>query len=154
MRYPSLFLSAFSFAATVWAQPPVDGGHAGDPLSNLRPGHPRLLMNDAELAAALVAAKTDPLRAALHARIVAAAELDLSAPPLVHRLIGPRLLDQSMKAIDQILCCAMAYRLTGDARFAEGARRDMLTVAAFDDWNPSHFLDVAEMSFAVGIGYG
>jgi hypothetical protein len=29
----------------------------------------------------------------------------------------------------------------------------MLAVAAFADWNPSHFLDVAEMSHALAIGY-
>jgi hypothetical protein len=29
----------------------------------------------------------------------------------------------------------------------------MLTVCAFADWNPSHFLDTAEMSHAVGLGY-
>src|SRR5574337_466015 len=28
-----------------------------------------------------------------------------------------------------------------------------LAVSAFPDWNPSHFLDVAEMSHAVAIGY-
>lgn len=29
----------------------------------------------------------------------------------------------------------------------------MLTAARFKDWNPSHFLDVAEMTFALAIGY-
>ena len=29
----------------------------------------------------------------------------------------------------------------------------MLAVAAFSDWNPSHFLDVAEMTFAMAVGY-
>jgi hypothetical protein len=29
----------------------------------------------------------------------------------------------------------------------------MLAVSAFTDWNPSHFLDVAEMTMAVAIGY-
>lgn len=29
----------------------------------------------------------------------------------------------------------------------------MLAAAAFADWNPSHFLDVAEMTAALGIGY-
>ena len=29
----------------------------------------------------------------------------------------------------------------------------MLAVAGFTDWNPSHFLDVAEMTFALAIGY-
>jgi hypothetical protein len=28
-----------------------------------------------------------------------------------------------------------------------------MTVAAFKDWDPRHFLSVGEMSFAVGIGY-
>src|SRR5271169_2450415 len=113
-----------------------------DPIARLRAGHPRLLFTDADLAAAREAAKADPLRRALHERIVAAATADLAARPLAHVLRGPRLLDQSRAAIRQIVTCAMAYRLTGDDRFAQRARRDLMTVAAFPDWNPSHFLDV------------
>ena len=52
-----------------------------------------------------------------------------------------------------MLTCATAYRLTGDARFAARAKLEMLTVAAFADWNPSHFLDIAEMSTALAFGY-
>jgi len=124
-----------------------------DPLTHLRTGHPRLLFTDSQLAEAKEAARSDPLRAATHARIVASAEGFLKAPPLVHKLIGPRLLDQSRAAIQRIVTSAMAFRLTGDVRFAERARYDLRTVAAFPDWNPSHFLDVAELSFAFGIGY-
>jgi hypothetical protein len=29
----------------------------------------------------------------------------------------------------------------------------LLTISAFSDWNPTHFLDVAEMTMAVAIGY-
>ena len=124
-----------------------------DPLATLRPGHPRLLFNDAQLAAALAAARTDPLRAAVHARTVALATTQLTAKPVERILIGPRLLDKSRTAIARVLTCAMAYRLTGDTRFAARAKLEMLTVAAFADWNPSHFLDVAEMSTAVALGY-
>jgi hypothetical protein len=124
-----------------------------DPLAHFRHEHPRLLLTDDQLAADIAAAATDPFRAQLHARIIAHAEELLSAPPIIHQLIGPRLLEQSRTAVEHIATCAMAYRLTGDMRFADRAKRDMLTVAAFPDWNPSHFLDVAEMSFAVGIGY-
>jgi hypothetical protein len=128
-------------------------GIAADPIGRLRAGHPRLLVTDGELALALDAAKADPLRAALHARIVDAATADLAAPPLIRKLKGPRLLDTSRAAIRRILTCAMAYRITGDGRFLAKARGDLLAVADFADWNPSHFLDVAEMSFAVAIGY-
>src|SRR2546430_9252814 len=44
-----------------------------DVLAHLRAGHPRLLLTDEQLAAAVAAAKSDPLRAQLHARIVALA---------------------------------------------------------------------------------
>ena len=52
-----------------------------------------------------------------------------------------------------ILTCAMAYRLTGDERFLNRAKNDLLTVAAFPDWDPAHNLAVGETSFAVAIGY-
>ena len=47
----------------------------------------------------------------------------------------------------------MAYHLTGDVHHAERCRQEMLAAARFSDWNPSHFLDVAEMTFALAIGY-
>jgi hypothetical protein len=124
-----------------------------DPLIRLRPGHPRLLVTEAQLAAAKRTAATDPLQRALQARIIELAVSELTAKPLAHVLIGPRMLDQSRRAISQILTEAMAYRLTGDTRFSDRARKDLLTVATFADWHPEHYLDVAEMSFAVGIGY-
>src|SRR5665213_884380 len=153
MRTPSFVLRAGFIAAALGAQALADNAQPADPLANLRAGHPRLFMTDSELSAAVAAAKADPLRAALHARIIAAAEFDLSAPPLVYKIVGPRLLAQSMAAIQHVVTCGMTYRLTGDTRFAERARQDMLTAAAFQDWHPSHFLDVAEMALAVGIGY-
>jgi hypothetical protein len=126
---------------------------APDPLAQLRPGHPRLLFTDAQLAAAVAAAKTDPLRAQLHARLIAVAEAELTSAPVKHALVGPRLLDKSRTALGRVLTCSLAFRLTGDERFFRRARKELLTVAAFPDWNPSHFLDVAEMSLAVAIGY-
>lgn len=124
-----------------------------DVLAHLRPGHPRLLFTDDQLHAAIEAAKTDPFRAALHRRIVELATTELNTKPIEHVLIGPRLLDKSRTCIARVLTCSMAYRLTGDQRFADRAKRELMTAAAFADWNPSHFLDIAEMSFAFAIGY-
>ncbi len=99
------------------------------------------------------ASKRDPLRGELQARIIAVATAALKAPPLAHVLEGPRMLTQSRRAVDRILSLSMAYRMTGETRFLEKARSTLLTVSAFPDWNPSHFLDVAEMSLAVAVGY-
>lgn len=126
---------------------------AADPLATLRQGHPRLLFTNEQLAEAVARAKQDPLRAQLHERIVALAWAELNSQPIEHRLIGPRLLDQSRRAVGRVLTCALAYRLTGERVFAERATKEMLTAAAFKDWNPSHFLDVAEMTLAVAVGY-
>ncbi len=124
-----------------------------DPLATLRAGHPRLLLTDEQLAAAVTAAKSDPLRAQLHARIITLAEAELKSTPVKHVLVGPRLLDKSRTALGRVLICSLAYRLQADPRFLERAKKELFTVAAFPDWNPSHFLDVAEMSTAVAIGY-
>src|SRR6476646_8484236 len=43
--------------------------------------------------------------------------------------------------------------MDGDKQFAERARQEMLAAAGFDDWDPNHFLDVAEMTAALAIGY-
>lgn len=126
---------------------------APDVLATLRAGHPRLLLTDGQLAAAVAAAKTDPLRAALHTRIIDLATAELGSAPVQPVLIGPRLLDKSRTALSRVLTCSLAFRLTGDVRFADRAKQELFTVAAFPDWNPSHFLDVAEMSLAVAVGY-
>ncbi len=149
-RLTFLLLSVFLFLPFT---APAASTAAADPLTTLRPGHPRLLLTDAQLAAAVAAAPTDPLRAALHARIIALATAELTSTPVKHVLVGPRLLDKSRTALGRVLTTAMAFRLTGDVRFAERAKQELFTVAAFPDWNPSHFLDVAEMTLAVAIGY-
>jgi Heparinase II/III-like protein len=124
-----------------------------DLLANLRPGHPRLLATAADFAALSGRAGQDPLLAATLDRVRQQAELFLAVPVVEYKLVGPRLLDQSRAALNRILTCALAFRLTGDARFRDRAVKEMLTAAAFRDWNPSHFLDVAEMSTALALGY-
>jgi hypothetical protein len=141
-----LALSALLASATFGASSP------DIPLDHLRSGHPRLLVTNEALATALAAAKSDPLRAALHQRIVATAAAIIPMPPLRHN-DGAALPEQERVAVYQILTCAMAYRLTGEPRFAERAKFDLLTVAGFSDWDPQHDLAIGEMSFAVAIGY-
>jgi hypothetical protein len=146
-------MSRLAFSLLVFCVVILPLAAATDPLATLRPGHPRLLLTDEQLAQAKVAAQTDPLRAALHERIIALAEAQLKDKPIAHVLVGPRLLDKSRTAIARVVTGALAYRLTGDVRFAARAKLEMLTAAGFADWNPSHFLDVAEMSTALGLGY-
>jgi hypothetical protein len=126
---------------------------AADVLKALRPQHPRLYVLDEDLPAIERAAADNPLAHSWYERLQKEARKMLDEPPVEHRLIGPRLLDQSRAALRRISTLAALYRLDGDRRKAECARREMLTAAAFPDWNPSHFLDTAEMTNALAIGY-
>ncbi|HTB81960.1 MAG TPA: heparinase II/III family protein [Opitutaceae bacterium] len=117
------------------------------------PPHPRLLLTDKAIQNALDVAKTDPLRAQLNKRIIAIAIDLISEPTAQYRFIGPRMLSQSRRAIKTVLTCAAAYRLTGETAFSDRAIKEMLAAADFPDWNPDHFLDVAEMSMALALGY-
>ncbi|GHT26188.1 hypothetical protein FACS18942_03170 [Planctomycetales bacterium] len=66
---------------------------------------------------------------------------------------GKRLLNSSRRSLDRTSVLAFAYRITGKKEYADAAVAEMLAVCRFKDWNPSHYLDTAEMSAAVGIGY-
>ncbi len=73
--------------------------------------------------------------------------------PLERKLTGVRLLNVSREALRRIFYLSYGYRMTGDQRYSERAIKEMLNVCTFSDWHPDHFLDVAEMTMAVAIGY-
>jgi hypothetical protein len=97
--------------------------------------------------------QSEPLARAWYANLHQKAEQMLDEPTVTYALLGPRLLTQSRRCFDRIYTLGLLYRLDGDKRFAERAKRELFAAAAFKDWNPSHFLDVAEMTHAFGIGY-
>ncbi len=77
----------------------------------------------------------------------------LVVPPIVYEKIGKRLLDQSRRCLRRVTILSMAYRFTKDELYLSRAEKEMLAAAAFKDWNPSHFLDTAEMTMALATGY-
>ena len=128
-------------------------------LTTLRKEHPRLLFTMADQRRIEKLAKRNMLLAEMIAQLKRNAEWALKQP-ICHyefkaegedrRLI---LLRQSRECLVSVMTLSMAYRLTGENRFADRARKEMLAVSAFETWNPSHFLDVGEMCCAVAIGY-
>ncbi|MBR1868799.1 MAG: heparinase II/III family protein, partial [Bacteroidales bacterium] len=66
---------------------------------------------------------------------------------------GKRLLGQSRNALKRLFACAYAYRLTGKAKYLQKAQADLKTVCSFQDWHPSHYLDVGEMALGVAVAY-
>ena len=115
--------------------------------------HPRLLATHEQLAALSGTLDKDPLRKQLADSIIQQADALCGVEPVERKLIGRRLLSVSRRCVQRILILASAYHLTSDTRYADRCRKEMLAAARFSDWNPSHFLDVGEMTFALAIGY-
>jgi hypothetical protein len=124
-----------------------------DVLKTLDRNHPRLILKDAEVAGLKARLDKDALLKKSVDALVKNADAVCAKPMLKRELIGPRLLSVSRECVSRMYTLGLAWRLTGEAKYADAARANLLAVCAFDDWNPSHFLDVAEMTHAVGIGY-
>lgn len=124
-----------------------------DILSTLDKGHPRLMLKDKDLSDLKERYRTDEVLKKCVEDVLKRAEAVLGKRQLTHRKVGPRLLHVSRDCLNRIYALGLAYRWTGEERYAAKAAENLLTVCAFKDWNPSHFLDTAEMSHAVGLGY-
>ena len=75
----------------------------------------------------------------------------LPLDPLERQMTGRRLLGVSREAVGRLSTLALAYRFQRDPRHLQKLEEELQAVCSFADWNPSHFLDVAEMATAVAL---
>ncbi|HVV05481.1 MAG TPA: right-handed parallel beta-helix repeat-containing protein [Puia sp.] len=129
----------------------------GDPIDHLGslapPGHPRILLLQGEENAVKKTIGGDKIWMKMQQAIVAESDRMIALPPVERIKIGRRLLDKSREALRRLFFLSYAYRTTRDRKYLQRAEKEMKAIAAFSDWNPSHFLDVAEMTMAMSIGY-
>ncbi|MCW1920948.1 heparinase II/III-family protein [Luteolibacter arcticus] len=116
--------------------------------------HPRLWFREDAEGAVKQRIANDPLARDVQAHIVKRAEKVLDERTCEYRIPdGKRLLSESRLALHNVLHCGWVWRTTGDVRFKERTIRELDAACALKDWNPSHFLDTAEMATAVAVGY-
>ncbi|MBQ0081002.1 MAG: heparinase II/III family protein [Alistipes sp.] len=116
-------------------------------------GHPRIILRDGDINHLREVISTDIFLKEYHDRIVRKSEKLLHAQPQKRVKTGKRLLSVSRRVLEMTTHCSYMYLMTGDMSYARRAEREMLAAAQFTDWNPSHFLDVGEMTAALAIGY-
>jgi hypothetical protein len=115
--------------------------------------HPRILLLKGEEAAIRQNIAADEVWEKLDGFLINECNKIIGQPPVERVLIGRRLLDKSREALRRIFNLSYAWRMTSERKYLDRAVKEMLAVSASSDWNPSHFLDVAEMTMAVSIGY-
>ena len=114
---------------------------------------PRLFFNSKQEADMLKNINRDPLLSSAFKKLLASADSILSMEVIRYEKEGRRLLSVSRTCLKRVHHLAFAYRMTANRDYLERAQKEMLAAAAFDHWNPDHFLDVAEMTAALAIGY-
>lgn len=129
--------------------------YSSTPLDSLKAQHPRLILHDADLPALRQLALTDPIAKEQYQQLLTIGQQLLSKPPDTYEIAGPEhtLLSTSRDVEGRVITLAGLYRISGYKPFAMRATQEMLAAASFPDWNPTHFLDTAEMTAALGIGY-
>jgi hypothetical protein len=117
------------------------------------PNHPRILLLANEESGIQKNIEQDKNWALIHQNILDEATEIISLPTLERIQVGRRLLDKSREALRRLFILSYAYRMTNEKKYFDRCEAELLKISQFTDWNPSHFLDVAEMTMAVSIGY-
>ena len=53
----------------------------------------------------------------------------------------------------RLLYMSAAYNITGDKKYSAAAKTLLRLVCSWEDWGTSHFLDIGETAFALGVAY-
>jgi hypothetical protein len=117
------------------------------------PAHPRLLLRQGDWDQLRQKIETDAPSAALYRTLQHRADVLLTEPPVEREMTGRMLLMISRQALERICVLAMVAGVSRDARYSARVIDELIAVIRFVDWNPSHFLDTAELCLAVSIGY-
>jgi hypothetical protein len=128
----------------------TDGGERFESIGD----RPRLLASAADFDRAATLIGDDDRATRWFDAIRSRADAILEDPPSEYEIPdGKRLLAVSRQVLQRTLDLGTCYRLTGEDRYADRLWEELDAAAGFPDWNPSHFLDVAEMTAALAVGY-
>lgn len=125
-------------------------------ITTTLPAHPRLMLTPEVKTRVASLIESDPWAKAFFNRIQLGAQAVKQLPIIERKLEGNkrvRLLATARDAIHNTVTLCMANTFKPDASIRQRAIDELMSIAAFEDWHPEHFLDTAEMTFAMAIGY-
>ncbi|MCL1921651.1 MAG: heparinase II/III-family protein [Kiritimatiellaeota bacterium] len=148
------FLAVVAANAQGTVQPEkVTREQVAEAMARAPKGHPCLFADGARFKVLRTELEGYELGRLAIERLCRGADEVLKQPPSTREMEGRRLLGVSRRVLHRTTTLAMAYRLTGNGEYLKRCVAEMDAVGAFEDWNPSHFLDVAEMTLAVAVAY-
>lgn len=152
-RFIWSFLLLIGFVQVAVAQEVVKIPVKDEVLMTLKPQHPRLISTERVAKIKRVIQEDELAKKIWDSNLEFADKLMAQPPVIYEKPDGRRLLSVSRKALDRIRSLSLCYLILNENRYAERAWQELRAVVSFSDWNPSHFLDAAEMTHAVALGY-
>ena len=114
--------------------------------------HPRLIIRDSGVFARVKAASaTNEVLAAALDHMRRYADYVMERPLYAYRLDGRRLWAQPVLA--RVFGLGQTWKISGERRYLDRLESELRTVAAYPDWNESHFIDTGLMTAAFAVAY-
>ena len=118
---------------------------------HLREDQPRLIMTPETVQQLREKLKSDPVVENMYEAVKLNAEEIQTKPLLEREVVGRRLLATSREMLYRMNVLGAVYVIDEDPAVLDRINEELLAVIHFKDWNPSHYLDVAEMAMAVAL---
>ena len=116
--------------------------------------HPYLLLDKGKEDALKSNIAKDIRWARIHSAILSECENILELADHTYVLDSRKAMhSQCCETVRRVMFLSYAYRMTSDRRFLDKCLSEVRTFCSLDSWNPYHFLDVAELSFAAAFAY-
>ena len=135
------------------AQVKIEIPSKGEVLSTLKDQHPRMISEESIGKIKMLIQEDELAQQIWKSNLKFTQELFNKKPLVYDKPDGRRLLRVSRAALERVRSLSLSYLILGEKKYAERAWQELSAVASFSDWNPSHFLDCAEMTHAVALGY-
>ncbi len=116
--------------------------------------HPRLLVKPGDWQKIRARLQADPLGRQLQEFLVAQADSILTGGFIKPYEPGARdMLSAARQFIRRVTILSVAYRLTDRPAYLERVKQELAAAAALPTWHPEHFLDTAEITLGMALGY-
>ncbi len=142
-------LTGWLLCFTAWSQAALPDSI----LHTLNTRHPRLLVRSLqEFEAIKKKSETDEFLNRSVANVLKNADSLFAEPVVTYSFMDAFRLD-TKKVNAHCFNLSMAYRLTGNKKYADRLWKDLEAVSRFPDWNPRHFLDCSLITQPVAVAY-
>ncbi|MDZ8119186.1 heparinase II/III domain-containing protein [Pontiella agarivorans] len=118
---------------------------------HLSEDHPRLVYTPAIVAGLKAKLETDEVLQHVYQAVKRNAGQVLETPLLTRKMEGRRLLGTSREMLYRVNMLGAVWLMEKPPEMLARLNDELIAVCSFSNWNPKHYLDVAEMSLAVAL---